>query len=41
MLQHESSNEYDKAVISSSPISDVAQCNNNVLKVMKFSGFMQ
>ena len=33
MLQHESSNEYDKALASVNPNCDVAQRNNNVLNI--------
>ena len=33
MLQHESSNEYDKALVRVSPAFDVGQGNNNVLNV--------
>ena len=32
-LQHESSNEHDKALVSVSPTCDVTQGNNNVLKI--------
>ena len=33
MLEHESSNEYEKALVSVSPACDVAEGNKNVLNI--------